>query len=80
LIFAGQLFWWLRDSGLNLAPSAQRAISTFIPPLIGEKTIGSVTTVARFQAGFYFAILVSLVTVVALWLNTRNFKNQNTYT
>ncbi|MDP6961996.1 MAG: hypothetical protein QF595_10880 [Dehalococcoidia bacterium] len=80
LIFVGQLFWWLRDSGLNLAPSAYRAITTFVPPLIGEKTIGSVTTVARFQTGFYFAILVSLVTVVALWPNDRNFKNQDTYT
>lgn len=70
LIFVGELYWWLRDSGLNLDPemALYPDIEPFVPPLVGTKKIGNLTTITTFQIGFYFAIAAALIAGTSLYL------------
>ena len=70
IIFVGALFWWLRDSGLNLDPEVALYpdIEPFLPPVIGTETVKSVTTTSTFQLGFYLTILASLLSICAILL------------
>ena len=68
IVFAGELYWWLRDSGLNLDPEVALYpnIEPFVPPIVGTETVKSVKTVSTFQLGFYLTILTTMLTVCAL--------------
>ena len=70
IIFVGALFWWLRDSGLNLDPEVALYpdIEPFTPPVVGTETVKSVTTISTFQLGFYLTILTALLSICALML------------
>lgn len=70
VIFVGALYWWLRDSGLNLDPEVALYpdIEPFTPPVVGTETVKSVTTTSTFQLGFYLTILTSLLSICALLL------------
>ena len=71
VIFLGELYWWLRDSGLNLDPSAplNQTIKPFIPPLFGEGQIAQFNANASFQLGFFLAFLAGAFSQVALYLS-----------
>ena len=73
IVFVGALYGWLRDSGLNLDPEVALYpdIEPFIPPVVGTKTVKSVTTTSTFQIGFYFTILTALLSIFALLLKRR---------
>ena len=70
IVFVGELFWWLRDSGLNLDPEVALYpdIEPFIPPVVGTETVKSVTATSTFQLGFYLTILTALLSICALLL------------
>ncbi len=70
IVFVGALYWWLRDSGLNLDPEVALYpdIEPFTPPVVGTETVKSVTTTSTFQLGFYLTILTSLLAICALLL------------
>jgi nitrous oxidase accessory protein len=72
IIFVGELYWWLRQSGLNLDSeiALYPDIEPFIPPVIGTETVKSVTTTSTLQIGFYLTILTTLLSGVALFLKT----------
>lgn len=70
-LFVGELYWWLRDSGLNLDPDVALYpdIEPFIPPILGTETVRSVTTTSTLQLGFYLSVVTALLAVLALLQN-----------
>ncbi|MBZ0309847.1 MAG: cytochrome C [Anaerolineae bacterium] len=67
-IFVGDLYYWLRDSGQNLDPSApfSSSIKPFTPTLIGEGVVGQFATSAQLATGWYFALAAALCILAAL--------------
>jgi nitrous oxidase accessory protein len=66
LFFLGDLYWWLRESGLGLDPKAplSSSIKPFVPRVLGAGKIAQFRTEASLGAGCYlslFAVGVSLV-------------------
>ena len=81
IVFVGALYWWLRDSGLNLDSEVALYpdIAPFIPPVIGTETVKSVTATSAFQLGFYLTILTTLLSICALLLKKyRVFQSKQT--
>ena len=77
-IFIGALYWWLRESGLNLDPemALYPDVEPFVPPLIGTEKVRALTVTATFQIGFYFAIAAALIAGVSLYLQRlKRFNN-----
>ena len=70
VIFLGELYWWLRDSGMNLDPNAplNQTIKPFIPPLFGDGQIAQFNAKASFQLGFFLALIAAALSRVALYL------------
>jgi copper chaperone NosL len=75
-IFLGDMYYWLRNFGQNLDPTAalSNAIDPFVPPILGEGTIGQFKTVAEADSGLYLATLASLLIVVGLFFHRRAYK------
>jgi len=73
IFFAADLYYWLRDSGLNLDPKAplNRSIKPFIPPVFGEGKIAQFKAYAQFELGFYLNMLCSLFSILGLMLRNR---------
>ncbi len=76
VIFLADMYYWLRNFGQNLDPTAALSnyIEPFIPPLFGEGLIGQFKTVASFGAGFYLACLASILILVGLYFHRRAYK------
>jgi nitrous oxidase accessory protein len=57
-IFLADLYWWLRDYGLNLDPDAplSRSIKPFVPTILGEGKVGQFRTEAGLGGGHYLAM------------------------
>ncbi len=71
-LFLADLYWWLRDYGLNLDPHApmSKSIKPFVPTLLGEGKVGQFKTEAELGAGHYLAMAAaaaSLVFCYARW-------------
>lgn len=76
VVFLADLYYWMRDSGLNLDPKAplSSSIKPFVPPILGEGLIGQFRTVASVQSGYLLALLASALIVVGLYLHRRAYK------
>lgn len=76
LLFLGDLYFWLRNYGMNLDPKAplSGAIKPFIPPLFGEGKIGQFSTTAALDTGFYLAVAASVLILVGLYFHRRAYK------
>jgi nitrous oxidase accessory protein len=72
--FLGDLYWWLRDYGLNLDPDApmSRSIKPFVPTLLGVGKVGQFRTVARLGDGMYLALAASAA--AAFFVFVRGFR------
>jgi nitrous oxidase accessory protein len=57
-LFLADLYWWLRDYGLNLDPHApmSKSIKPFVPTLLGEGKVGQFKTEAELGDGHYLAM------------------------
>lgn len=75
-VFLADLYYWMRDSGLNLDPKAplSSSIKPFVPPILGEGLIGQFRTVASVESGYLLALLASALIVVGLYLHRRAYK------
>ncbi|MBI1952643.1 MAG: nitrous oxide reductase family maturation protein NosD [Candidatus Omnitrophica bacterium] len=73
LLFVGDLYWWLRDFGLNLDPHAplNRAIKPFVPTLLGPGRVGQFASVAWFAGGFYLSVAAAAAAALAALLRFR---------
>jgi hypothetical protein len=67
LVFAGDLFVWLYYAGHSLDPTAalSSSIKPFTPAILGTGVIGQFHTEARFQVGFYVALLAAVIVLAA---------------
>ena len=76
IIFLADMYFWLRNFGQNLDPTAALSsyIEPFVPTLLGEGLIGQFKTVSSLGAGFYLACLASIFILVGLYFHRRAYK------
>lgn len=76
VIFLGDMYYWLRNFGLNLDPTAplSSTIKPFVPPILGVGKLAQFVTIAEVQSGFYLALLASFSILVGLYFHRRAFK------
>ncbi|MDP3704176.1 MAG: nitrous oxide reductase family maturation protein NosD [Candidatus Omnitrophota bacterium] len=69
LLFAGDLYWWLREYGLHLNPKAplNHSVKPFIPALLGEGKIAQFHATAWFGIGFYLALAAGVLAAFGVW-------------
>ena len=72
-IFAGGLYYYLNYAGHHLDPSAalSGAVPPFTPAFMGSKVVGQFETVASFGAGFWLALVATVLAVIAAVLGFR---------
>lgn len=75
-IFLGDMYFWLRNFGLNLDPAAplSAAIKPFIPPILGIGKLAQFVTITQVQIGFYLALLASTSILIGLYFHRRAYK------
>lgn len=75
-LFLADMYFWLRNFGLNLDPTAalSSAIDPFVPPILGSGLIGQFETVASFQIGLYLAFLAVALIGAGLYYQRQMFK------
>ncbi len=68
-VFAGDLYYWLREYGLNLDPKAPLSamIKPFIPPLVGPGKVGQFQVFAWFHVGYFAVLTAGVLTLVAIY-------------
>lgn len=75
-VFLGDMYYWMRDFGLNLDPKAplSGAIDPFVPPILGEGKVAQFRTIATLEPGMVLAILTSLLILAGLYFHRRAYK------
>jgi copper chaperone NosL len=76
IIFVADMYFWLRNFGLNLDPTAALSnyIEPFVPTILGEGLIGQFKTISSFGIGFYLACLASILILVGLYFHRQAYK------
>ena len=74
--FLGDMYYWLRNFGTNLDPTAplSSSVKPFVPPVLGRGVVGQFATVAEPGPGLILAFTASLLILVGLWLHRRAYK------
>lgn len=72
-VFTADLYYWLRDFGHNLDPTAalSNAFDEFTPTLLGPGRVGQFTTFSFYGIGFGMAFLASVLLVIAVIVRLR---------
>lgn len=75
-VFLADMYYWLRDFGLNLDPTAalSNSIEPFIPPILGSGFVGQFETIASLSTGWYMAFLGSILILVGLYYQRKAYK------
>jgi nitrous oxidase accessory protein len=65
MFFLGDLYWWLRDSGLGLDPRAplSSSIKPFVPQVLGAGKIAQFRTVATLGVGYDLSLCAAAVSL-----------------
>jgi hypothetical protein len=76
IVFLGDMYYWMRNFGLNLDPTAplSSSIKPFIPPILGEGLIAQFRTVATLEIGMYTAIAAAILILIGLYFHRRAYK------
>lgn len=74
--FIVDLHYWMRTFGLNLDPEAplSSSVKPFVPTVIGEGGIGQFKTFAEFGAGYWLAVVGSVLIVIGFVFHRRAYK------
>lgn len=74
--FLVDLSYWLKRFGTHLDPKAplSSSVKPFVPPVLGEGTVGQFTTVSSAGLGWYLAVAGSVLVVLALIFHRRAYK------
>ena len=74
--FLGDLYFWMRNFGMNLDKRAplSNSIKPFVPPLLGDGKIGQFVTTASWEMGLYMSIAASMLMLVGIYLHRRAYK------
>lgn len=75
-VFLADMYFWMRDFGLNLDPTAalSSAIDPFIPPILGTGMLAQFVTTASFEIGLWLAFLASILIVFGLYYHRKAYK------
>ena len=75
-IFIADMYYWMRNFGLNLDPTAplSSSIEPFVPPILGSGMVGQFETVATFQIGLWLAFLAVVLILAGLYYQRRAYK------
>lgn len=73
VVFTADLYYWLRDFGHNLDPTAalSNAFDEFTPTLLGPGRVGQFTTFSMYDIGFGMAFLGAVLLVIAIGVRLR---------
>ena len=76
VIFLADMYYWMRNFGLNLDPTAplSSSIKPFVPPILGSGMVGQFETVASFQIGLWLAFLAAILIVAGLFYQRRAYR------
>ncbi len=76
VIFLADMYYWMRNFGLNLDPTAplSSSIKPFVPPILGSGMVGQFETVASFQIGLWLAFLASALILAGLFYQRRAYR------
>lgn len=73
--FLGDLYFWLRNFGMNLDQNAPlNVVKPFVPPLYGDSTIAQFKTTASWEIGLYLSIIASILIIVGLYYHRKAYK------
>ncbi len=73
--FLGDLYFWLRNFGMNLDQNAPiNAIKPFVPPILGDSTIAQFKTSATWEIGLFLSIAASIIIIVSLYFHRKAYK------
>lgn len=75
-VFLADMYFWMRNFGLNLDPHAplSSSIKPFVPPILGEGMVAQFRTIASLEIGLYLAFAASLLTIIGLYAHRRAYK------
>ena len=75
-IFIADMYYWMRNFGLNLDPTAplSSSIDPFVPPILGSGMVGQFETVASFEIGLWMAFLAVALILAGLYYQRRAYK------
>jgi hypothetical protein len=75
-IFLGDMYFWLRNFGLNLDPTApfSASIKPFVPPVLGVGKLAQFVTITQVQFGFYLALAATISIIIGLYFHRRAYK------
>lgn len=76
VVFLGDMYFWMHNFGMNLNPHAplSTSVKPFVPPIIGEGLVGQFKTIATWEIGLIFSIIVSLMIIAGLYFHRRAYK------
>ena len=76
LIFLADLQFWLANFGTNLDPKAplSSSIDSFVPPVLGQGTVGQFSTVGTPGPGLVLAAGASVLVLAGLYFHRRAYK------
>jgi hypothetical protein len=75
-LFLADMYYWMRNFGLNLDPTAalSSSIDPFIPPILGSGFVGQFETIAVFQWGLYLAFSAVVLIIIGLFYHRQAYK------
>jgi hypothetical protein len=75
-IFVADMYYWMRNFGLNLDPTAplSSSIQPFIPPILGSGMVGQFETIASFEIGLWLAFIAVALILAGLYYQRRAYK------
>lgn len=73
VVFTADLYYWLRDFGQNLDPTAALSSSfdEFTPTLLGPGRVGQFTTFSMYDTGFFMAFVGAVLLVITVGVRLR---------
>ncbi len=76
IVFMGDMYYWMRNFGLNLDPTAplSSAIKPFVPPILGSGMVAQFETIATLEIGMYLALLATVLILAGLYFHRRAYK------
>lgn len=72
--FLGDLYFWLRNFGMNLDQNAPINIKPFVPPILGDSTIAQFKTTATWEIGLFLSIAASIIIIAGLYFHRKAYK------
>lgn len=76
LAFVVDMYYWMRNFGLNLNPDAplSSSVKPFVPTILGEGGIGQFQTFAELGNGFWLAVACAALTIVGFYFHRRAYR------